>query len=78
MRGLTEHALRQDGWILRNDLKRELHDLNDREFADLMLDMEDDGLAEFKLVDDRTWMRITHLGLSAANKWLGALSSKTM
>ena len=74
MRGSNEHALHQDGWILRDDLRRELPDLDDAEFADLMVNMEGDGLAEFKLVDDTTWMRVTHLGLSAADKWHDALA----
>jgi len=74
MRGSTEHALRRDGWIIRDDLRREMPDLDDREFADLMHDMEGDGLAEFKLVDDTTWMRVTHLGLSTADKWQDAVS----
>ncbi len=74
MSGSNEHALHQDGWILRDDLRRELPDLDDAEFADLMLNMEGDGLAEFKLVDDTTWMRVTHLGLSTADKWHDALA----
>ena len=74
MRGSNENALRQEGWIVRDDLRRELPDLDDAEFADLMLNMEGDGLAEFKLVDDTTWMRVTHLGLSTADKWHNALA----
>ncbi|MES0385466.1 MAG: hypothetical protein ABUJ98_12860 [Hyphomicrobium sp.] len=50
-------------------------DLDDSEFADLMLKMEGDGLAEFKLVEDTTWMRVTHLGMSTADKWHDALST---
>ena len=74
MRGSNEQALHQDGWILRDKLRRELPDLDDDEFADLMLDMEDDGLAEFKLVEGTTWMRVTHLGLSTGDKWQDALA----
>ncbi len=74
MRGSTEHALHQDGWILRDDLRRGLSDLDDSEFADLMLNMEEDGFAEFKLVEGTTWMRVTHLGLSTADKWQDALA----
>ncbi len=74
MRGSTEHALHQDGWILRDDLRREMPDLDDSEFAKVMLDMEGDGLAEFKLVEGTTWMRVTHLGLSTADKWQDALA----
>ena len=74
MRGSIEHALHQDGWILRDDLRRGLSDLDDAEFADLMLKMDGDGLAEFKLVEDTTWMRVTHLGLSTADKWNNSLA----
>jgi hypothetical protein len=73
-RGTNEYALRRDGWILRNDLRQQLPDLDDREFADLMLNMEGDGLAEFKLVDEMAWMRVTHLGMSTADKWNDALA----
>ena len=72
--GPNENALRQDGWIIRDDLRREMPDLDDGEFADLMLNMECEGLAEFKLVDGTIWMRVTELGLSTANKWHEALS----
>ncbi|MCP4781348.1 MAG: hypothetical protein GY877_11590 [Hyphomicrobium sp.] len=58
-----------------DDLRRGLPDLDDAEFADLMLKMEGDGLAEFKLVEDTTWMRVTHLGMSTADKWHDALST---
>ncbi len=74
MSGSNEHALHQDGWILRDDLRREMPDLDDAEFADLMVNMEADGLAEFKVVDDTAWMRVTHLGLSTADKWHDALA----
>jgi len=74
MGGSTEHALRRDGWILLGDLRREMPDLDDSEFADLMHDMEGDGLAEFKLVDDTTWLRVTHLGLSTAKHWHDAVA----
>jgi len=74
MRGSTENALRQEGWIVREDLRREMPDLDDSEFAKVMLDMEGDGLAEFKLVEGTTWMRVTHLGLSTADKWQDALA----
>ena len=74
MRGSNEHALHQDGWILRADLRREMPDLDDSEFAKVMLDMEGDGLAEFKLVEGTTWMRVTHLGLSTADKWNDSLA----
>ena len=74
MRGSTEHALRQGGWILRDDLRRGLSDLDDSEFAKVMLDMERDGLAEFKLVEGTTWMRVTHLGLSTSDKWRDAVA----
>jgi len=74
MRESTEHALHQDGWILRDDLRRGLSDLDDSEFAKVMLDMEGDGLAEFKLVEGTTWMRVTHLGLSTAEKWNDSLA----
>ena len=59
MRGSAEHALRRDGWIVRDDLRREIPDLDDGEFLDLMRRMEGDGYAEFKLVDGTTWMRVT-------------------
>jgi hypothetical protein len=49
-------------------------DLDDSEFAKVMLDMEGDGLAEFKLVEGTTWMRVTHLGLSTADKCQDALA----
>ena len=49
-------------------------DLDDAEFADLMLKMEADGLAEFKLVAGATWMRVTHLGMSTADKWNDSLA----
>ena len=74
MRRSTEHALHQDGWILRDDLRRGLSDLDDSAFAKVMLDMEGDGLAEFKLVEGTTWMRVTHLGLSTADKWNDSLA----
>ena len=74
MRGSTENGLRQEGWIVRDDLRREMPDLDDSEFAKVMLDMEGDGLAEFKLVEGTTWMRVTHLGLSTADKWQDALA----
>ena len=74
MRGSTENALRQDGWIVRGDLRREMPDLDDTEFLDLMLKMEGDGLAEFKMVDDTTWMRVTHLGISTADRWNDSLA----
>ena len=74
MRGSTENTLRQEGWIVRDDLRREMPDLDDSEFADLMLNMEGDGLAEFKLVDEMAWMRVTHLGMSTADKWNDALA----
>jgi hypothetical protein len=51
-----------------------LSDLDDSEFAKVMLDMERDGLAEFKLVERTTWMRVTHLGLSTADKWNDSLA----
>jgi hypothetical protein len=74
MRGSTENTLRQEGWIVRDDLRRELPDLDDSEFADLMLNMEEDGFAEFKLVEGTTWMRVTHLGLSTSDKWRDAVA----
>lgn len=70
----NQHALRQDGWIVRDDLRREMPDLDDGEFLDLMLKMERDGLAEFKLVEDTTWMRVTHLGMSTADNWSDSLA----
>lgn len=72
--GTSECALRKDGWILTDDLRREMPDLNDSEFAALMLRMQCDGLAEFKLVDETTWIRVTELGLSTSNEWQDAVS----
>lgn len=74
MRESTDYALRRDGWIIRDDLRREMTDLDDAEFADLMLQMEGDGFAEFKLMDDTTWMRVTHLGLATSVKWRDAVA----
>jgi hypothetical protein len=75
MRETNESILRQEGWIIRDDLRREMPDLDNKEFSELMLNMEGDGLSEFKLVDGTTWMRVTTLGLSAADKWHDALST---
>ena len=74
MRGSTENGLRQEGWIVRDDLRREMPDLDDDEFADLMLNMEEDGFAEFKLVNGTRWMRVTYRGLAAAGRWHNALA----
>jgi len=49
-------------------------DLDDDEFADLMLNMEEDGFAEFKLVNGTRWMRVTYRGLAAAGQWHNALA----
>lgn len=74
MRGSNQYALRQDGWIVRDDLRRGMADLDDTEFFDLMGRMERDGFAEFKQVDGTTWMRVTQRGLFAADQWHNALS----
>ena len=54
MRETNESILRQEGWIIRDDLRREMPDLDNKQFSELMLNMEGDGLAEFKLVDGTT------------------------
>jgi len=63
-----EQALRHAGWIDQHDLRRGMPDLDDAEFADLMLRMEGDGYAEFKVLDGTRWMRVTHRGLAAAGR----------
>jgi len=69
-----EQALRHDGWIDQHDLRRGMPNLDDAEFANLMLNMEEDGFAEFKLVNGTRWMRVTYRGLAAAGRWHNALA----